>query len=524
MRGGIWSSRWPVDRIDRIGQAGRFGPVGLGLAFVVMTLVAGCAVGPDYQRPALEIPEQYRRAAGRQDPAPPGWKRARHGAGAGASDKGPGAGASDKGVGSGAEARPGVPEPAAPGPGGEPRWWTLYDDATLADLLARVDVDYPGLAAAEARYRQARALIDSAAAARWPEVGAGLGYTRAGNGQVPGITRTGRAMVDIGWEPDLWGRVRRSIQANEAAALASAEDLAALRLSTQATLATAYWQLRSTDALKRLLESTVEGYRQSLRVTRNRHQAGVAPRSDVTQAETQLLTVEAQLIDVGITRAQTEHAIAVLVGRPPSAFGLREDERTMTIPEVPVGLPSELLERRPDVASAEYRVAAANAGIGVARSAWFPSLQLQGTVGTQAVTFAELFSLPHRFWSLGPTLAQTLFDGGVRRAREAQAIANHDEASANYRLAVLNAFQEVEDSLVAVRLLAQQERVQQLAEKAAADALEQVTNQYRAGTVSILNLITAQATLLQTRRTLVDLRQRQLVASVQLIKASGGGW
>lgn len=492
----------------RSGRLGRrlLSPILAGL------LVGGCAVGPDYRRPAVEIPEHYQAAAGRVDPAPPGWKRALHGRTAGD-------------VQAGAAIRPAsTPAPGQPRQGPAPRWWALYGDDTLAGLLARVEVDYPGLVAAEARYRQARALVDSAAAGRWPQADIGLGYSRGGGGQLPAVTRNARATVDIGWEPDLWGRLRRNIEANEAAALSSAEDLAALRLSTQATLATAYWQLRSTDALKRLLESTVAGYRQSVQVTRNRYEAGVVPRSDVTQAETQLLTVEAQLIEVGITRAQTGHAIAVLLGRPPSAFTLAEDDRALVVPEIPVGLPSELLERRPDVASAEYRVAAANATIGVARAAWFPTLQLQGTAGTQAATIADLFSLPHRVWSLGPVLAQTLLDGGARRARDAQAVASHDEASANYRLAVLTAFQEVEDALVAVQLLAQEERVQQLAGKAAADALEQVTNQYRAGTVSILNLITAQATLLQTRRTLVDLRQRQLVASVQLIKATGGGW
>lgn len=483
-----------------------------GLCVSALIAVGGCAVGPDYQRPALDIPEQYQAAAGRTDPAVPGWKRALHGPVAGGGRAG---------------ARPGgasVADPGQPLAAAAPRWWTLYGDATLSDLMARVEVDYPGLVAAEARYRQARALVDSAASGRWPQLDAGLSYARARNPQFPGTTGSARAGIDVGWEPDLWGRLRRSIEANEAVALATAEDLAALRLSTQATLATAYWQLRSTDALKRLLESTVTGYRQSVQVTRNRYQAGVVPRSDVTQAETQLLTVEAQLIEVGITRAQTGNAIAVLLGRPPSALRLPEDEGSLAIPVVPVGLPSELLERRPDVAAAEYRVAAANANIGVARAAWFPTLQLQGTAGTQSTTLADLFSLPHRVWSLGPVLAQTLFDGGARRARDAQALASHDEASANYRLAVLTAFQEVEDALVAVQLLAREEGVQQMAEQAAADALEQVTNQYRAGTVSILNLITAQATLLQARRTLVDLRQRQLVASVQLIKATGGGW
>ncbi len=461
----------------------------------LLLLLGGCALGPDHQRPALEVPAEFKEAADRDAAPPPGWKRARPG--------------------------------GAPAPDGRPvgwQWWQIYDDPTLTTLVAGLDDGYPGIAAAAARYRQARALIDVTAAAGAPQADLGVAASRSANSRVPGTVRSSRAVIDVGWEPDLWSRIGRTVELSASNARASAEDLAAIRLSAQAALVSAYWRLRSSDALRRLFESTVEGFRQSLRVTRNRYEAGVVPRSDVSQAETQLRNVEAQLIEVGIERAQAEHAIALLLGRPPGQVAVVETDAAPTVPLMPVGLPSDLLERRPDISAAEYRVAAANAQIGIARSAWFPLLRLQGSLGTQGATVADLFSLPNHFWSLGPALAQILFDGGERRAREQQVQAAHGEASANYRLAVLSAFQEVEDALVALRLLGQEERVQLLAERAAADALEQVTNQYRAGTVSILNLITTQAVLLQARRGLVELRYRQLLQSVQLVKATGGGW
>jgi NodT family efflux transporter outer membrane factor (OMF) lipoprotein len=458
-----------------------------------LLIIGGCSTGPDHRRPAVDVPENFKHADPGGAGAPAGWKRARPG---------------------GAESRDGEVGDA---------WWQMYGDGTLDGLVGRLDAEYPGIAVLAARYRQARAVVDVAAAARSPQAVAGAANSVAGS-RAPSTVRSSRLALEASWELDLFGRIDRSVEASRRTAGAFAEDLAAFRLSAQASLVSAYWRLRSADALRRLFESTAEGYRQSLRVTQNRYQAGVVPRSDVTQAETQLRTTEAQIYEVRIERAQAENAIAVLLGRPPARLALADTEDWPEVPAIPAGLPSELLERRPDIAAAEHRVAAANAQIGVTQAAWFPSLRLQGSLGTQASTIAELFSLPNRFWSLGPALAQTLLDGGARRGREAQAIAAHDEASASYRLAVLVAFQEVEDALATLRLLEQEERVQRLAESAAADALEQVTNQYRAGTVSILNLITAQATLLQARRSLVDLRYRRLLSTVQLVKATGGAW
>ncbi|MGE0310340.1 MAG: efflux transporter outer membrane subunit [Lautropia sp.] len=466
-------------------------------------MLAACgSVGPDYRRPTTVEPSAFRQLeGGTVEPAPPGWKLARHGREGAGRDAG-----------------------ADPGPG----WWRHYADPTLDALAAAIEPGNQDIAAAQARLRQSLALLDATAAARRPVVGANLSASRSrsvaaqfGGGQVQNAFRGG---LSLGWEIDLWGRIARSVEANEAFAAASAADLAGVRLSIQAALVQAYVQLRSADALRRLLDSTVQGYEQSLLVSRNRYDAGVAPRSDVTQAETQLRSVQAQLIDVGIQRAQLEHAIAVLLGRSPSSLSIPETDRVVSLPSIPVGLPSELLERRPDVAAAERRAAAANAQIGVARAALFPSLQLGASAGTAGSTLGDLLSLPNRVWSIGPALAQTLFDGGQRSAQVAQAQAAFDASAAAYRQTVLGSFQEVEDALVSLRLLAREEAVQQLAVQAAGEALEQVTNQYRAGTVSILNLITAQAALLSARRSLVDLRTRQLLASVQLARATGGGW
>jgi NodT family efflux transporter outer membrane factor (OMF) lipoprotein len=318
--------------------------------------------------------------------------------------------------------------------------------------------------------------------------------------------------------------VRRQVEASQATAEASAADLESVRLSAQATLAQDYFLLRITDAQQRLLDRTVAAYQRALQITRNRYAAGVVSKVDVIQAETQLKTTQAQAIDVGVQRAQLEHAIAVLIGRPPADFSLAPGRAAPRVPQIPAGVPSQLLERRPDIAGAERQVAAANAQIGVAEAAFFPTLALSASGGYQSTSFSKVLSAGNRFWSIGPALAGTLFDAGLRRAQSAQAIAAYDATVADYRQTVLTGFQQVEDNLAAQRILAREAVAQQAAVAAARLSVELSVNQYKAGTISYLNVVTAQATQLANELTAVNLEGRRLTASVGLIKALGGGW
>jgi NodT family efflux transporter outer membrane factor (OMF) lipoprotein len=328
----------------------------------------------------------------------------------------------------------------------------------------------------------------------------------------------------VSWEVDLWGRVRRTVEASEASAQASVADLESAKLSAQAQLAEDYFLLRVQDTQIRLLNDTVDAYQRSLQLTRNQYAVGVAARADVAQAETQLKSTQAQAIDAGILRAQLEHAIAVLLGKAPADFSIAAEVVTTEFPAIPTGLPSELLERRPDIAAAERRTAAANAQIGVAEAAFFPSLTLSATGGFQSSVMSELFSLPSRYWSIGSTLAQVIFDAGLRRAQTDQAIATYDENVANYRQTVLLGFQDVEDNLAALRILEQEAAVQDEAVKAARESLTITLNQYRAGTANYLAVVVAQAIALSNERTALGILGRRLAASVALIKALGGGW
>ena len=326
------------------------------------------------------------------------------------------------------------------------------------------------------------------------------------------------------WELDVWGRVRRTVESNRESAQASAGDLAAMLLSEQATLAQSYFQLRVTDLDLGLLERSMAAYEKALEVTRNRYQAGVAQRYDVTQAQTQLENVRAQHVDLGITRATLEHAIAVLVGKPPAALSIPRKDQAPAIPAIPLTLPSQLLERRPDIAAAERRAAAANAQIGIARAAWFPTLSLGGSEGYASSGFSGLFQVPNRFWSLGPDLAGTLVDFGARRYQVRAAIASYDQSVATYRQTVLTAFQEVEDNLAALKMLAEESTAERAAADAAAETLAIVENQYKAGTVDYLNVVSAQNASLGAERAWRDITNRSLAASVGLLKALGGGW
>jgi NodT family efflux transporter outer membrane factor (OMF) lipoprotein len=458
----------------------------LALPFLALT---ACAVGPDYARPTVAAPAAFKELDG--------WKPA------------------------------------------QPRdleirgqWWRTFNDPALNDLEAQVDVSNQNLAQAEAQFRQARALAQSARAGYFPLVSGNASATRsrapansAGTG-LGGVHTTRSLTLDATWEADIWGRVRRTVEASAAGAQASAADLAAARLSAHAGLAQDYFQLRALDAQRRLLDDTVADYARSRQLTQNQYEAGVAARADVAQADTQLKTTQAQAIDIGVQRAQLEHAIALLVGKPPSTFSIAPSPLPLTVvpPPIPVGVPSALLERRPDIAAAERRVAAANAQIGVAKSAYFPSLTLSAAGGYQSTDLAQWLSAPSRFWSIGPALAETLFDGGARRAQTEAAIAAYDADVAAYRQTVLTGFQEVEDNLAALRILEQEAQVQDQAVQAARQSVQLTTNQYQAGTVSYLSVITVQTVALGDERTAVDILNRRLAASVLLIKALGGGW
>ncbi len=447
---------------------------------LLLVLLAGCANPPAPVRPEVTLPGAYK------EPLPEGWQAAR--------------------------------------PAELPRgaWWSVFGDAQLDALMTELDAGNQDLRRAEAQLRQARAATDAARSSLYPSVSGGAAASRS---HQAGASASAYSVgASAGWELDLWGRVRSAVTAAEAAANASEADLAAARLSLQAQLAQSYLQLRIADAQRALLGETVESYRRSLELTRNRLAAGVVTRADVAQAELQLRSAEAQRLEAGIARAQLEHAIALLTGRAPAALALAEQPVPAQVPTVPAGVPSQLLERRPDVAAAERRVEAANAQIGVARAAYFPSLTLSADGGFRSNRLGELLSLPNRFWSLGPSLAAALFDGGARAAASAQAEAAYDATVAGYRQAVLAALGEVEDNLIALSVLAEQERVQREALAAARTSLEIATLQYKAGTVSYLNVIVAQTAALQSERALLDLRGRRLAATVALIKATGGGW
>ena len=455
----------------------------------LFTLIpAGCTVGPDYVRPKAPEAENYKE---NQD-----WK---------------------------------VAQPKDDVSRGA--WWEIFKDEQLNELEKQVDVSNQNIAAAEAQYRQARALIQTARSAYFPLLTAGPTYTRTRKSQhvgvssPDGLTNSDFLMgVDATWEPDIWGKVRRSVEAARGSAQAGAADLENTRLSMQATLAQDYFQLRSLDAQKKLYEETIATYAKFLQLTQNRYNGAVASRADVLQAQTQLKTAQAQMIDLDVQRAQMEHAIAVLIGKPPSVFSIPATPLASVPPVVPVGLPSELLERRPDIAGAERRVAAANAQIGVAKAAYYPNITLSMTGGVEASHSAQWFMWPSRFWSVGSSLAQTVFDGGLRKSQNDQARAAYDATVAVYRNTVLAGFQEVEDNLAAMRILEQEADAQDEAVKSAEQSLAVETNQYKAGTVSALDVLTVQTIALTNKRTAVTILGRRMTATATLIKALGGGW
>jgi NodT family efflux transporter outer membrane factor (OMF) lipoprotein len=459
------------------------------LAMAGLAWLAGCAAGPNYHRP--------------DTPSAPAYKEI-------------------------GEWKPATPSDHLP----RGDWWSIYADPKLDELLKAVAVSNQNVRQAEAQFRAARALVQSARAAYFPTLGANASATRSRGstsrfqlGSASGnIANTYNLSLDAGWELDLWGRLRREAEGARATAEAGAADLAAATLSAQAELAQDYFQIRVLDDERAFLDEEIAGFQRSLKITQNQYAVGVAKRSDVLQAQTQLQSTQAQALDLDITRAQLEHAIAVLVGSHPSTFSLPKQPLNAAIPDIPAGLPSDLLERRPDIAAAERRVIAANAQIGAARAAWFPTLSLSGTLGYQSSAVEHLVSAANRVWSAGPAAALSLFDGGARLAASRQAAANYDAAVAAYRQATLAAFRDVEDNLAAVRILTQEREVQDAATRAAREAESIALNQYKAGTVSYLEVVVAQSTALSNARSSLNLRGRHLAASVALIKALGGGW
>jgi NodT family efflux transporter outer membrane factor (OMF) lipoprotein len=473
------------------------------IALAASALLAGCAVGPAYQRPTAPEPAAYKELQGWVPAAP-----------ADALERGP--------------------------------WWTLFNDPQLNELAASVEVSNQNVAAAVAAYAQARALVAEQRAALFPTVSLSASGTRSGtrggsratvdpNGNIIGsatgasnVSSSYRLSLGTSWEPDVWGRLRAGVSAAGANAQASAADLASARLSAQGEVATDYLQLRATDAARALLATTIEGYQRVLKITTNRFNVGIVPHSDVFQAQTQL--ANAQSDDLGLVRqrAQLEHAIAVLVGKTPSEFSIAalpaNSPFSVTVPDVPVGVPSTLLQRRPDIAGAERRVLAANEQIGIARSAYFPSIGLSGSYGTSGSKVGDLFNVSSAAWSFGLSAAQTLFDAGATRARVEGARAAHEEAVARYRQTVLDAFADVEDQLAATRVLAQQQELQRQASEAADKVEQQVLNRYNAGQVSYSEVVQAQVTALNARRTLIQTQSDRQATAVALIQSLGGGW
>jgi NodT family efflux transporter outer membrane factor (OMF) lipoprotein len=449
---------------------------------LLSVLVAGCATGPAYHRPDVPV-TAFKEAA-----TLPAWKYA---------------------------------EPAELDTQG--RWWLAYGDALLSELVEEAGRSNDTIRIGEARYRQALALAASSRAGLFPFLDLTGGVTRGtGTGNVATSRRVG---LEAGWEADVWGRVRNQAAASRLAAEAGAADLAAARLAVQATVAQLYFQVRVLDAQQRLLDSTVQAYERSLQLTQQRLRFGVATPADVAQAQAQLKSTQALAVDNRVQRSQLEHALAVLLGREPASFALAPAAHVaVKVPVAPAGVPSTLLERRPDVAAAERRVASANASVGAAQAAYFPDLTLSATGGFQGTDGAHWLTVPNRVWALGPALAVALFDGGARRAQTDNAIAAYDATVAGYRQTVLDSVQEVEDALALLAGLELESELLDAAVQASRESERQMLARYQAGTTDYLSVVTVQATALAAERSALAAQGRRLAASVSLVKALGGGW
>ncbi|HEX4674558.1 MAG TPA: efflux transporter outer membrane subunit [Steroidobacteraceae bacterium] len=453
-----------------------------GAVLVCLSAVlTACAVGPDYKRPVVDTAPSFKEENG--------WKPTEP---ADALSRGP--------------------------------WWLIYHDDVLSGLEDQIDISNLNVKAEGAAVEQARALVREAEAGFWPTISAGIGRDRTRQGAAP-PRWVNNASGSVSWPLDIWGQVRRQVEGSKDSAQADEATLASARLAAQADLASDYFQLRGQDQLQVLLDDTVKADQQALQITENRYRVGVAARADVVTAQTQLLSAQSQQVSVAIQRAILEHAIAVLVGRQPAAFSIAPVAIRTDVPTVPSDVPSTLLERRPDIAVAERQVAAANAQIGVAKAAYFPSLSLSGSAQySSGGTLGQLFSVPNQIWSVGPSLAQTLFAGGLHRAQVAAARAAWEQSVDNYRLVVLEGFQQVEDELVTLRVLEQQSLVEDKLVLAAREAEKLTLNQYKAGTVPYSSVITAQTARLTSEQSALTVFTDRLTASVVLIQALGGGW
>ena len=451
----------------------------LAVTLLGLMFTSACAVGPDYHRPEVPIPASYKELGD--------WK------------------------------------PAQPADTARGEWWLVYNDPVLNALEKQVSISNQTLKASEAAYREAAAAVQQAQASFFPSVslnGSGQRTHAASGIQSNTVSLT----ADASWAPDIWGRIHQTVTAQEATAQASTADLAAATLSTQGTLAIDYFELRAADQLKRLLDTTVAADQRSLHITENQYKAGIVSKADVVQAQAQVNSVTSQAINVGVQRSQLEHAIAVLTGRTPADFSLKPAGDIPDAPTIPIGMPSTLLERRPDIASAERHVASANASIGVATTAYFPNLTLTGSEGYTAATLGKVLQASTNVWAIGPQLAFTLFDGGLREAQVKGARATYDQQAALYRQTVLTSFQQVEDNLSTLHILSEQDKVQAQAVSSAQQATKLITNQYEAGIVAYTSVITVQTQELGDRQTALTIRENKLVASIQLIEALGGGW
>jgi NodT family efflux transporter outer membrane factor (OMF) lipoprotein len=461
---------------------GRGGGPGLGWGvFGAACVLGGCAViGPDYVKPAAIVPAQYKEIKG--------WKAA--------------------------QPRDEYPKGA---------WWEAFHDSLLNSLEAQVSISNQTLKADEANYREAQALIAEARAQLFPTLTLN-GAAQRGNSSSGSVLTVGSLEANASWTPDIWGKVRRTIESQAAGAQATDADLANAKLSAQSSLATAYFELRETDSLHDLLDDTVKQYDRSLTITQNKKNAGTAAQSDVITAQALVLAAQAQEINTGVARAQFEHAIAVLMGRPPAGLSIPHGALAHGAPPVPVRLPSTLLERRPDIAAAERTMQQDNAQIGVAMAAYYPDLTLTGLLGAAGSPGVKSAGASNPVWSIGLSVAQTVFNGGLTDAQVAAARETYEASVATYRQTVLTAFQQVEDQLVAIRVLGQEEAVQREAVKAAEEAVQIYLNQYQAGTADFTTVVTAEATALSDEESLLTTREQRVAAAVALIVALGGGW
>jgi NodT family efflux transporter outer membrane factor (OMF) lipoprotein len=470
---------------------------------VIMTLLlTGCMVGPKYHPPtptanATAPPVAYKEST-TQFPDTEGWKVAQ-------------------------------PQDAML----HGKWWEIYNDPELNALEEKLNIDNQNIKMFFENFMEARTLIAQARSQLYPTAGVSLSYsasrsssnlTNSPNANTGRVSSVGSLPFEVSWAPDLWGKVRNAIHEQQYNAQLSEADLENEKLTEQASLAGFFFEIRGQDALQKLLNDTVEADKKALQLAQARYETGIDDKISVVEAEATLQAVQSQAINVGVARSQFEHAIAVLVGANPSEFSIPVKPVLTNAPPVPVGVPSALLERRPDIAAAERKMAAANAQIGIAYAAFYPSLDINASYGYESTNFSHFFNIPSRFWSVGPSMSETIYDGGLRRATVNQFITTYNADVASYRQTVLTAFQQVEDSLSSVRILSQQILKQQQAELSSEEALKLETARYELGVDPYLNVVTAQTTLLNNQQTLANLHIQEMTASVQLIEALGGGW